>query len=93
VDAEKYTAVAGMAELKACQFAMPSPSPEEEQAYLTRSAIYPGHFLNLSPILRIQHLEMRTVLAKFNRDVPTLLSIQIGIGVIYDLEEGLVKGL
>jgi len=65
-----------MAELKQvrnCQFAMPSPSPEEEQAYLTWSVIYPRHFLNLSPILRIQYLEMRTVLAKFNRDMPTLL--------------------
>lgn len=34
MDAEKHAAVAGMAELKACQFAMPSPSPEEERAYL-----------------------------------------------------------
>lgn len=37
MDAEKYSTVASMAELKNvrnCQFAMPSPSPEEEQAYL-----------------------------------------------------------
>ncbi len=38
MDAEKHAAVAGMAELKACQFAMPSPSPEEEQAYLVWQA-------------------------------------------------------
>ena len=38
MDAKKYAAVAGMAELKACQFAMPSPSPEEERAYLAWQA-------------------------------------------------------